>query len=140
MSKLTPAQAREKQARRLKGAIEDMRIGINAVTEAPGKKAAEKADKMLANLTAKVNDGTWARKVSAVTLEEWKKLMLEKGLGRIPAGIDGAADKVEAFFEQLFPYQDTLKAEIERLPDLTLEDNITRMTNWVRGMAKFKPK
>ena len=140
MAKLTPAQAREKHARRLKGAIEDMRIGIEAVTEAPGKKAAAAQEKMRAKLTESVRDGTWARRVAGITLEEWKKLMLEKGLGRIAAGIDGSADKVERFFEQLFPFQDALKTKIEALPDLTLEDSINRMNVWVRGMATFKPK
>ena len=140
MSKLTPQQAREKHARRLKGAVEDIRIGVGAVTEAPGKAAAAAQEKMLANLTEAVRSGKWARKVGAVPLADWQKAMLEKGINRIAAGIDGSAEKVEKFFEQLFPYQDALKAKLDDLPDLTLEDSINRMVTYVRGMADFKPK
>jgi len=140
MAKLTPKQAQEKHARRLKGALEDMRIGIEAVTEAPGRKAAAKQEKMLANLTESVRSGKWAQKVGAVPLDEWKDKMVTKGLPRVSAGIDGAAVKVENFFSQLLPYQDSLKSKLTTMPDLTLEDNISRMTTWVRGMAQFKPK
>lgn len=140
MAKLTPAQAREKHARNLKASVPDITIGVNAVTEAPGKKAAAKADKMLRNLTEAVNSGKWAQRVGDVPLEEWKGQMIDKGIPRIAQGIDGSAAKVEAFFAQLFPYQDGLQSKLKGMADMTLEDNINRMTTWVRGMAQFKPK
>lgn len=140
MSKLTPKQAQEKHARRLKGAMEDMTIGVNAVTEAPGKAAAAKQAKMRANLLKSIDDGTWAQRVGAVTLAEWKEQMLTKGLPRVAAGIDGAAAKTEDFFAQLFAYQDGIKGRIDAMPDLTLEDSINRMTTWVRDMSKFSKK
>lgn len=140
MANLTPKQAQEKHARRLKASITDITLGVDNVTEAPGKKAAAKSAKMLANLTKSVNDGTWANRVGAVTLEEWKEQMKTKGIPRIAAGIDGAAAKTEDFFSQLFAYQDTLQGQLKGMPDLTLEDSISRMTKWVRGMAEFSKK
>ena len=140
MAKLTPKEAQEKHARRLKASIEDITAGVARVTEAPGKKAAAKADKMLANLTEKVRDGTWAKRVAGVSLEDWKRHMTEKGIPNIARGIDGAAAKTEDFFAQLFAYQDGIKVELDRMPDLTLEDSISRMTKWVRDMAKFSKK
>ncbi len=85
MAKLTPMQAREKHARRLKGATEDIRIGVNRVTEAPGEKAAAKVDKMRANLLAAIDSGKWSAGVKRVGLEEWKAKMTEKGIPRIAA-------------------------------------------------------
>jgi len=140
MAKLTAAQAREKHARNLKASVPDITIGVDAVTEAPGKKAAAAQAKMKANLVASIDDGTWAQRVGAVTLEEWKTAMKDKGIGRIASGIDGAAAKTEDFFNQLFSYQDSIKPEIDRMPDLTLEDSINRMTTWVRKMAQFSKK
>lgn len=140
MATLTPEQFREKHARRLKGSIEDIRRGIQGVTEAPGIKAAEKADKMLANLTEAVTSGKWAANIASVSLEDWQDSMINKGLGRIPAGIDGAAAKVEAFADQLLAYQKSLKSEVDRMPDLTLEDSIAKMVAWTRGMSKFRFK
>jgi len=140
MPKLTPEEAREKHARRLKAATEDIRRGVMRVSEAPGVKAAQKVDKMRARLLEKIDDGTWARRVASVSLEEWRKLMTEKGIGRIAAGIDGAAEKMEDFFSQLFEYQDRLQQKIKDMPDLTFEDNVNRMVTWVRGMKEFRKK
>lgn len=138
MAKLTPEQFAEKHARRLKGAVEDMRQGIERVTESPTLKAAAKKDKMRAGINAAIDSGKWERGLKRVTVDEWKSKMIDKGLGRIAAGIDAAQAKVTAFASELLPYQDRLKSDISKMPDLTLEDNINRMTSFVRGMSKFK--
>jgi len=140
MAKLTPREAQEKHARRLKGATEDIRRGVQKVTEAPGVKAAAKEEKMRANLLAALDSGKWKNRVAAVPLEEWKDKMLNKGVGRIAAGVDEAAGDIENFFGELFEHQDGLARDLENMPDLTLEDNINRMTQYVRGMAEFKRK
>ncbi len=138
MSKLTPQQAAEKQARRLKASTEDIRAGIQRVTQAPGEQAAAKQDKMREKLVASIDSGKWASRVKSVTLEEWKAKTSAKGIPRIAAGIDEALPKTTAFFAELLPFQDRLSAEIARMPDLTLEDSISRMTAQVRGMSQFK--
>lgn len=140
MPHLTPAEAREKHARRLKGSTDDIRKGVARVKEAPGKKAAAKADKMRERLLAALDSGKWSDRVGSVTLEAWQSSMSDKGIGRIAAGIDGAADKTEEFFSQLFAHEENLERKINAMSDLTLEDNIARMTEWVRGMAQFKRK
>jgi len=137
---ITPEEYAEKHARRLKGATEDIRRGVNAVTEAPGKKAAEKADKYLAGIQEAVQSGKWQSRVSAVTLDEWKDRMLNVGVNRIAQGVDASRDKVQKFAEQLLAYQQNLQSEIERMPDVTLEDSINRMVTWVRGMSQFNYK
>jgi len=135
---MTPQQYAEKHARRLKGATEDIRRGVAAVTVSPTIKAAESQDKMLSRLQESVQSGKWARGLRRVTLEEWKSKTLDKGIGRIAAGIDAAQPKMIEFATDLLAYENTLMGEVERLPDLTLEDSISRMTHWVRGMAKFQ--
>jgi hypothetical protein len=137
---MTPSEFQEKQARRLKGSIEDIRSGIQRVTESPTAKAAKKADKMVANLTAAVNSGKWASRLNSVTLEDWKQKAIDKGLSRIASGIDGAKAKVEAFAAQLLPFEANLQESINKLPDLTLEDSVNRATSWIRGMSKFQRK
>lgn len=140
MARLTPAEFREKHARRLKGATEDMRLGVERVSESPTAKAAAKKDKMKARLMASLDSGKWERGLRRVSLEDWKSKMINKGIGRIAAGIDESAAKVEAFAAELLPFQDRLRDDIKKLPDVTLEDNINRMTSFVRGMAKFQRK
>ena len=136
--RITPEEAQEKHARRLKAATEDIRRGIDRVTESPTAKAAAKADKMLQKVSESVQSGKWAAGLRRVSLEEWKEQTRDKGVNRIAAGIDASADKVTSFFTDLFGYQDKGLAEIARMPDMTLEDSISRATAWMRYMSKFR--
>lgn len=137
MAKLTPEQFQEKHARRLKESIPDMRAGIERVTVSPTAQAAKKLDKLRANLIKSIDSGKMKRKMEAVTVEEWRSKMLSKGLNRVAAGIDEAAPKVVKFAAKLLPHVDKVQAEVRKMPDLTLEDNINRATTMMRGMAKF---
>jgi len=138
MAKLTATEFQEKHARRLKGAVEDVRRGIERVTENPCDKAAAKQDKMLTNLTAAVQSGKWAAGLKRVSLEDWKKQARDVGVNRIAAGIDAAKTKVIAFAEVLLPHIDRGQDKIKAMPDVTLDDNINRMTTFVRHMADMK--
>lgn len=138
MAKLTPAEFQEKHARRLSAAVEDVRKGIDRVTVNPCELAAAKQEKMLANLTAAVNDGRWAAGLRRVTLPEWKDKAKNVGAGRIATGINAAKAKVIAFAEELLPHIDAGQSKLKTMPDITLEDNIARMTSFIRHMAEFK--
>jgi len=138
MARLTPTEFQEKHARRLSAAVEDVRKGIDKVTVNPCELAAAKQDKMLANLTAAVNDGRWAAGLKRVSLAEWKDKAKNVGAGRITQGINAAKLKVIAFAEELLPHTDAGQAKLTTMPDITLEDNIARMTSFIRHMAEFK--
>jgi len=138
MAKLTPEEFQEKHARRLKAAIADMERGVKAVTSSPTAAAAAKKEKMRAGINAAIDSGKWEAGLKRVTLDEWKEKMLAKGLPRVAAGIDAAAPKVQEFASELLAYEDRLQGEVAKLPDVTLEDSINRMTTWIRGMAKFR--
>ena len=140
MGKMTPAEIQEKWSRNTKNAGEEMRRGIARVTEAPGVKAAEKVEKMRAGINAALDDGTWADRVSSVSLAEWKDKMTKKGVGRVSAGVDAASGKVTDFHNQLSDHQDRLSGQIEAMPDITLDDGIERMVAQVRGMSEFSFK
>jgi len=138
--KITPQEYATKHARRLKASVEDIRTGVSRVTESPTAKAAAKEDKMLAGISEAVHSGKWRRGLLRVTLEEWKAKTLEKGIGRIAAGIDAAHDQQVDFATQLFAFENSLLGKIATMPDLTLEDSISRATEWIRGMATFERK
>ena len=138
MSKLSATEFQEKHARRLKQSVEDIRKGIDRVTENPCDKAAAKQDKMLTNLTAAVQSGKWAAGLKRVPLEKWKKQARDVGVNRIAAGIDAAKEKTIAFAEQLLPHIDRGQEKIKSMPDVTLDDNINRMTSFIRHMSEMK--
>lgn len=137
---MTPAEFQEKHARRLKGAVQDIRAGIEKVTESPMAKAAAKETKMVNNLQAAVTSGKWRAGLNRVSLQQWKDQAINKGLNRIAAGVDGSKDKVIAFAGDLLAYESGLQQTVNKLPDLTIEDSINRATSWIRGMSKFQRK
>lgn len=136
--KLTPQQAREKHAARLKQSTQEIANQVMKVNVAPGVQAAAKVDKMRANILASLDSGKWGRRVSATSLSDWQDAMVKKGIPRIAQGIDAAAPKVEAFFGEFFPHLEKVQGELKNMPDLTLEDSITRMVHVVRRNAEFK--
>lgn len=138
MAKVTAQEFAEKWSRRLTASSPDIQRGINRVDQAPTEKAAAKKDKMLANLTASVQGGKWESGLRRVTLADWKKAATEKGIPRISAGVQGATPKVTEFAQQLLSFEDGLQAQVNSLPDLTIEDSVNRASTWIRGMYKFK--
>ena len=138
MAKVTPNEFAEKWARRLSGATEDIRRGVEKVSEAPSKKAVQKKEKMIARWTEAVQSGKWENALQKVSLEEWRAKLINKGLARIAQGVTDAQGKVEDFAAQLLPYIDNVKKKIETMPDRTLEDRINRAVAFMREMAKFK--
>lgn len=137
---LTPTQIADLQISRLSGATTRIQQGIEAVTEAPGEKAARAKDKMRTNLLKSLDDGTWEQRVASVSLADWKKAAIDKGIGRIATGITNAKPKIVKFHEQRQQHQAGIDAELANMPDVTLEDSINRMTKQVRGMAEFNFK
>lgn len=136
MARVTPAEYQEKQARRLKQSLADLEAGIRRVQTAPTQQAADKQQKWAQNTAASA--AKWARNTRAVSLEQWRDATLSKGIPRISGGIDAAAPKVIAMAERLLPAVDAAAAKARAMPDLTLDDNINRMSTFVREMAKFQ--
>lgn len=138
MAKVTPDEFHEKWSRRLKGAQTDIRKGIERTTTSPTEKAAQKGDKMLAGVEQSIRNGKWQAGLRRVTLEDWKDAAINKGLGRISAGVDGAQKKVTDFASQLLPHIDRGVEKVKNMPDLTIEDSINRSATFIRHMADFK--
>jgi len=138
--RLSPAEFQAKHAKRLKASTPEIVAGVNAVTEAPSAKAVAKQDKMREHLLASIDDGTWARRTGAVTLADFKRDMIDKGVGRIAKGIDGASAKVQKFAGALLPVVYGLSDEIKGMPDMTIDDSVARAERLIRGMAEFQYK
>lgn len=140
MAKLTPEEFAKKHAKRLKASTEEMRAGARRVTVAPSASAIKAKAKMLQNLVASIEDGTWEKELGKITLTDWQDAFIDKGVNRVAAGIDGAEEKVKEFASWLNGRIDSGQAIIDKMPDLTLEDSIARSNAWIRHMAKEKYK
>lgn len=140
MAKVDAAGYADKWSRRLKAATPDIQAGINRVSVAPGVSAAKQAQAMLNNLTARVQDGTWARRVSGVTLQDWQSKALNKGVGRIAAGVDAASAKVTTMAGKLLAAVDGAVAVANQTPRGDLQTNINRAVTFMNEMSKRAPK
>lgn len=140
MARVSPTEFADKWGRRLKAAGPDIQNGIKRVQTAPGQLAAQQAQTMLTNLAARVNDGSWAKAVSRVSLADWQTAALTKGVGRIAAGVDAAQNKVAAMAGPLLQAVDAAVAETDRTPRGDVETNINRAVTFMRAMARNAPK
>ena len=134
--KLTPAEISEKWARRTKAAVTDVVAGINRVTESPAAKAIQKQDKMKANLIASLDDGTWAKRLGDVSLDDWKSKTAAKVSERLAGGVDGAAAKRQKFDTWLAGTLNEVLPKIDGMPDLTIEDSVNRVRTFMEHMHK----
>lgn len=140
MARVTPQEYAEKWGRRLRGATEDIRRGIDRVQTAPGELAAAQQEALLTNFQAAVNSGMWANRVRSVSLSEWQAAARDKGLPRIPQGVEAATPKMARMAAELLPAVDAAAAAANALPKVTLEDSIQRMTVFVREMHRRAPR
>lgn len=138
MARLTPQEFADKWKRRISASTQDVRAGVERVTESPTEKALAKKDKMVARLMESLQNGKWEAGLRRVSLEDWRRAMLEKGLGRIAQGAEAATDKVAQFASELLPHIDAGKRQIASMPDVTLEDSINRVGTFLRHMHEFR--
>lgn len=133
----TPASRAEKWARRTQAAGQDWQAGINAVTDAPGAKAAASADAWQQRLSDPATKEKFRRNVGAVPLEEWKGKTANAS-GRFTAGAASAQDKMTRHQQNVESHMEAGLRQLNTMPNVTLEDKIARQVFWTRHMASYK--
>lgn len=133
--RMAATEISDKWGRNLKHSVPDIQKGLDNVTEAPSAKAVEKQEKMLTNLTEAVNNGTWAARLSRVSLSEWKEKTKKKVAERMSGGVDGAMGKRKEFDNYLVGELNAVLPEIAGMADLTLEDSVARVRKLMEHMS-----
>lgn len=137
---MTGADFQAKHATNLKASSDEIRKGVEAVTESPGSKAAKRADVYIAKMTSSEVHERWKRNVAKVSLEDWKKDMVEKGIGRISAGLDRSKDKITDFGDKLIAFQKAALPAFDARRPITIEESAQKAADWIKEMAKFSYK
>jgi len=133
----TPEQIADKHIRNLSASLEDIRAGVQAVTEAPGLKAAKSREKWLQRTRESADK--WEENVASVPLDSWQRSTIEKGVDRIPQGAAASRQKQIQFHTQLQAFRrNSVEPELSRLPDTTLENRLQRMMVNARRMSEFR--
>lgn len=140
MAQKTASVIAAKWARAMQGSTQSMKDGIAAVTESPMEKAAAAQDLWMEGVRKARESGKYAENLRAVPLESWKRAMLQKGVGRVSAGVTEALPIMEDFLSQLLPVAEASKRDIATMPKGTLEDSKARMIRNMENMSRFQFK
>lgn len=131
----TNAQAAaQKWATNLGGATQAYTAGIQAVTVAPGQKAAAAQAQYIARVQERAP--IWAQNVAAVGLQQWQQDTVQKGAPRLASGAQTAQPKFQTFLTALLTYEQNGLGTLP--PRGTLAANQQRMIAWSNYMAAFK--
>lgn len=138
MATKTASVIAAKWARAMQGATQSMKDGVAAVTESPMEKAAASQDLWLEGVRKARESGKYADNLRAVSLDAWKRAYLQKGIGRVSAGVTEAMPIMEDFLAQLLPVAEASKRDVATMPKGTLEDSKQRMIRNMENMSRFK--
>lgn len=133
---ITPQQAAAKWQQRLAASQQQIIDGVNAVTTAPGAKAAAQKQLWLTRIQASADK--WARNVSRVSLEDWKQSMINVGIPRVASGAAAKVGKVEAFMAEFLPYVNQHAERVRGMPKGDINMSIARATAMIQANANFK--
>lgn len=136
MARVSPEQAATKWAQRLSASTDDIKNGVQRVTEAPGVAAARQKGVWLAKIQASADK--WARRVASVSLADWQNAMTQKGLSRIASGAQAAEPKMASFMSEFLPYVDQGVQKVRAMPKTSVEDGIARAAEMIRHNARFQ--
>lgn len=135
MSRLDPTSGTAKWVNNLSNATSSITAGVNAVTQAPGQKAAAAVQTWLARIQASANK--WAKNVGAVTVDEWRNAMINVGIPRIAQGAQAKQGKYLAFAQKFYPYLAQGQAQVQAMPKITLQDGINRAVAMIKHNAAY---
>jgi hypothetical protein len=132
--KATAASAAQAWQSGFSGAGQKYTDGINAVTVAPGQLAAAQKNLYVQNVAASAN--TWASKVAAVPLQDWKSASTGVGAQRLATGATKGLPKMQSFMTNFLPQ---LSGVVDSLPTRgTFEQNMQRSMAYAQALHAKK--
>ena len=131
-------QVADKWARNLAGSTESIKSGIAAVSVAPTEKAALAADRYASGVAASVASGDYQKGLRRVSLEDWRRAIINKGIPRIAAGAAESKPKMAAFLQEFLPHVEAGQRALESMPKGDLETNLQRAVSMMRHNASFR--
>lgn len=130
----------DKQLARVRVSGDDYRKGVENPKRNPIEAALAKKEKWKANMMKAIQEDRWAKTMSKLTLDDWRKPTLELGTERFIRGVEANEGKIRAFIDKFQPMLSSHSASIEAMPDTTDSEREARMLANLRGMKKLKGK
>lgn len=140
MARVNATQWLEKWKRRMDASGQDMAAGVDRVTVAPGESAAQAQERFAQRMMESIQNGSWARGVRGVSLNDWKQAMKDKGIARIGQGTAQAVRTKQGRIAATLAAVDQAAAAANALPKGNIENSIARATTFMRTMSNLAPK
>lgn len=137
-SQKNPADVAAKWATNLGAAGPQIQKGVQAVQVSPTALAAKNPDGYLQGVQRAVQTGKWQNNLNRVTLQQWQAAMINKGLPRIQSGAQIGKQNMQTFMTNFLPYVYSAQQQLQSQPRGNLEQNISRMTTFIRAMSNFQ--
>lgn len=139
MAMPTPQAAAQSWANGMQNSTQKITAGVNAVTQSPTASAANAVDRMVAGIQRAAASGKIQAALNAVSLQDWKDAMINKGVPRVAGGAVAAKPKMQNFLQQFLPYLASGVSQLNSTqPRGELEQNIQRSVFMQRYNAAFK--
>ena len=135
---LDPAAVAQKWANNLGASTNQIRAGVQALTQSPTQLAAQAVSTWQAKMALPATAQKYQAGLTRVTLAEWQAAMLNKGLPRISSGAQAGIGKFTAFLTQFLPFERDIANRVKQMPKLTIDDAINRAAAQIRGNSTFR--
>lgn len=132
----TPVKATDKWKTGVTNAGTSWLAGMDAITDNPMTKAADKKDVWLARIQAAAEK--WERNLRAVNFTQWKSQIKAMGSANYTAGVKKGEPKYLAFATKFFPYLESGIRTIQGMPNSTLQERINRAITMMQYLAQYK--
>jgi len=123
---------------RLNSAQADMKAGAQRVTTAPGQSAAQAQALMRQRILEAIDNGLWAKNVASVSLADWQNAFINKGIGRVGAGVTAAQQSKTQVITNLLNAVDSAANQARALPKGTIENSVARAAAFMTAMHNAK--
>jgi len=127
-----------KQIERAAVAGPEYEEGVKDPERNPIEAALAANEKRIAKLRESIEKKTWEAKMAKLTIEDWRKPTLEKGVRRFPEGIRVAEPKIRDFVSKWRPILEGIQAAVRAMPDVTDADREARMLENLRRLKEAK--
>jgi hypothetical protein len=115
-----------------------MTDGVNSVSQNPAERAIAQIPAMVQGVQMAAQSGKIEAGLRRVSLQSWKDAYIKKGVPRIQGGATQAQPKVQAFMQQLLPFIDSAKQQLQGMPRGSPAQNDARLMFWVNQMRQFR--
>lgn len=129
------ANAAQKWANKLGASSDDYIAGVQAVTQAPSQAAINKQATMRARILAAIDNGSWAKALQNVTLQQWQNQAVNVGASRLVAGAQKGQPKMTRYFQAAASTYQQIRDTVRAMPNGT---DAERTARWQKARDMMK--